>query len=149
MITTRSLLTAFLLAPLCALTAIAQTKPNFTGTWNLNQQKSKSSDSITIEFNQKDNNLTEAFNAGQGGELEAKYTIDGKESEVSTGDATIKATAKWDGDALVIDFRGPEEGRYFVRKLTLSADGKTMTINLKHSMPNGGMAEKLWVFEKQ
>jgi hypothetical protein len=94
MITTRSLLTAFLLAPLCALTAMAQAKPNFTGTWKLNQQKSKSSDSITIEFNQKDNNLTEAFNAGQGGELEAKYAIDGKESEVSTGDATIKATAK-------------------------------------------------------
>jgi hypothetical protein len=149
MITRRSLLTAFLLAPLCALTAMAQTKPNFTGTWKLNQQKSERSGSITIEFNQKDNNLTEAFNAGQDGELEAKYTIDGKESEVSTGDATIKATAKWDGDALVIDFRGPEEGRYFVRKLTLSADGKTMTINLKHSLPNGGMAEKIWVFEKQ
>jgi len=149
MITRRSLLTAFLLAPLCALTAMAQTRPNFTGTWKLNQEKSKSSDGITIEFNQKDNNLTEAFNAGQGGELEAKYTIDGKESEVSTGDATIKATAKWDGDALVIDFRGPEEGRYFVRKLTLSADGKTMTINIKQSMPNGGMAEKIWFFEKQ
>ena len=149
MITTRSLLTAFLLAPLCALTAMAQARPNFTGTWKLNQQKSKSSDSITIEFNQKDNNLTEAFNAGQDGELEAKYTIDGKESEVSTGDATIKATAKWDGDALVIDFRGPEEGRYFVRKLTLSADGKTMTINIKQGMPNSGMAEKIWVFEKQ
>ncbi len=149
MITTRSLLTAFLLAPLCALTAMAQAKPNFTGKWNLNQQKSKSSDSITIEFNQKDNNLTEAFNAGQGGEFEAKYTIDGKESEIPTSDATIKATAKWDSDALVIDFRGPEEGRYFVRKLTLSADGKTMTINLKHSLPNGGMAEKIWVFEKQ
>jgi hypothetical protein len=79
----------------------------------------------------------------------AKCTIDGKESEVSTGDATIKATAKWDGDALVIDFRGPEEGRYFVRKLTLSADGKTMTINIKQGMPNGGMAEKIRVFEKQ
>ena len=149
MITTRSLLTAFLLAPLCALIAMAQTKPNFTGTWKLNQQKSESSGSITIEFNQKDNNLTEAFNAGQGGEFEAKYTIEGKESEVSTGDATIKAAAKWDGDALVIDWRGPEEGRYFVRKLTLSADGKTMTINLKHSLPNGGMGEKIWVLEKQ
>jgi hypothetical protein len=151
MITTRSLLTAFLLAPLCALTAMAQARPNFTGTWKLNQQKSKDSDvvTLTIEFNQKDNNLTEAFNTGQGGEFEAKYTIDGKESEVSTGDATIKATAKWDGDALVIDWRGPEEGRYFVRKLTLSADGKTMTINLKHSLPNGKMGEKIWVLEKQ
>ena len=151
MITTRSLLTAFLLAPLCALTAMAQARPNFTGTWELNQQKSKDSDvvTLTIEFNQKDNNLTEAFKAGQGSEFEAKYTIDGKESEIPTNDATIKTTAKWEGDALVIDFRGPEEGRYFVRKLTLSADGKTMTINLKHSLPNGGMGEKIWVLEKQ
>ncbi len=46
-------------------------------------------------------------------------------------------------------WRGPEEGRYFIRKLTLSADGRTMTINLKHCLPNGGMAEKVWVFEKQ
>ena len=106
-ITTRFRPTAFLLAPLCALIAMAQTKPNFTGTWKLNQQKSKSSDSVTIEFNQKDNNLTQSLslNAGQDGELEAKYTIDGKESEIPTSDATIKATAKWDGDALVIDFK--------------------------------------------
>src|SRR5262245_2593414 len=38
---------------------------------------------------------------------------------------------------------------YFVRKLTLSAYGKTMTINLKHSLPNDGMDEKIWVFEKK
>ena len=156
MITTRSLLTAFLLAPLCALTAMAQTKPNFTGTWKLNMQKSKFAgdglEGVTIEFNHQDNNLTEAFTHFQGGgenTIEAKYTIGGKESEAPVGDEVIKATAKWDGDALVIDWRGPEEGWYYVRKLTLSADGKTMTINLKHSLPNGGMDEKIWVFEKQ
>jgi hypothetical protein len=61
----------------------------------------------------------------------------------------IKATAKWEGDALVIDWRGPEAGRYDIRKLTLSADGKTMTINHKHSLPDGGMSEKTWILEKQ
>src|SRR5262245_1335570 len=154
MITTRSLLTAFLLAPLCALTAMAQARPNFTGTWKLNQQKSKGSDGVTltIEFNQKDNNLTEAFTLNQGGgdsTIEAKYTIDGKESEAPIGDEVIKATAKWEGDALVIDWRGPEAGRSFIRKLTLAGDGKIMTINLKQSWPNGGMNENIWVFEKQ
>src|SRR5262249_59015601 len=97
-------------------------------------------------------NLTETYKDLQGGgenAMEAKYSIGGKESEAQVGDEVIKATAKWDGDALVIDWRGPEEGWYYVRKLTLSADGKTMTINLKHSLPNGGMDEKNWVFEKQ
>jgi hypothetical protein len=47
MITTRSLLTAFLLAPLFALIAMAQARPNFTGTWKLNQQKSKGLDGVT------------------------------------------------------------------------------------------------------
>src|SRR5215813_1313980 len=100
MITTRSLLTAFLLAPLCALTAMAQTKPNFTGTWKLNIQKSKFAgdgpEGVTIEFNHQDNNLTEAFTHFQGGgenTIEAKYTIGGKESEAPVGDEVIKATA--------------------------------------------------------
>jgi hypothetical protein len=71
------------------------------------------------------------------------------ESEVPIGDQVIKATAKWEGDALVIDWRGPEAGRYDIRKLTLSADGKTMTINHKHSLPDGEMSEKTWILEKQ
>ena len=138
-----------MLAALCVLSAGAQTKPNFTGTWKLNQQKSNSSDSITIEFNQKDKDLSEAFASQQGGDVDAKYTLDGKESEVPIGDSAIKATASWEGDALIIDWRGPEEGRYNTRKLTLSADGKILTVNLKHSLPNGGMGELTWVFDKQ
>src|SRR5262249_31269012 len=98
------------------------------------------------------NNLTEAFTHFQGGgenTIEAKYTIGGKEKEAQGGDEGIKNTAKWDGDALVIDWRGAEEGWDYVRKLTLSADGKTKNIKLKHSLHNGGMDEKIWVFEKQ
>src|SRR5262249_61470398 len=111
MITTRSLLTAFLLAPLCALTAMAQTKPNFTGTWKLNQQKSKFAgdgpEGVTIEFNHQDNNLTEAFTHFQGGgenTIEAKYTIGGKGSEGTGGGEGRKTHDKWDGDAHVIDW---------------------------------------------
>lgn len=155
---TKHLLTTCLLVGLCASIAVAQTKPNFTGAWKLNLQKSKFAGSspggvsVTIEFNHKDNNLTEAFTSSQDSSehtIEAKYTIDGKESEVPTGDEVIKATTKWEGNALVIDWRGPQAGRYFVRKLTLAADGKTMTINLKRSVPDGGMVEETWVLEKQ
>jgi hypothetical protein len=153
---TKYVLTACLLVGMCALIAVAQNKPSFNGTWKLNLQKSKfagdSPKSVTIEFNHKDNNLTEAFTSSQvGGEhtVEARYNIDGKGSDVPLGDEVIKATTKWEGDALVIDWRGPEAGRYFIRKHTLSADGKAMTINIKRSRPDGGEAEETWVLEKQ
>jgi len=154
----KSQLAACLLMGLCALIAVAQSKPNFTGAWKLNLQKSKFADnipeglSLTLEFNHKDNILTEAFSYSQGASehsVEGKYAIDGKESDVPNGDAVIKATAKWEGNALVIDWRGPEAGRYFIRKLTLAPDGKSMTIKLNRSRPDGGMAEETWVLEKQ
>jgi hypothetical protein len=150
------LLMACLLIGLSTLTAVAQTKPSFSGVWKMNPQKTKlagnSSDGIAIEFNHKDNDLTEAFTVLQVGDeytIDAKYAIGGKESEVPIGDQVIKATAMWEGDELVIDWRGPEAGRYNIRKLTLSPDGKTMTVNLKHSLPDGGMSEKTWILQKQ
>ena len=60
---------------------------HFTGAWKLKIQKSKFADSSpgdvsgTIEFNHKDNNLTEALTvSGVGGDcaIEGKYAIDGK-----------------------------------------------------------------------
>ena len=146
-----------LLMFLCALIAVAQSKPNFTGVWKLNLQKSKFAAnipedfSLTLEFNHKDNILNEVFAYSQGAvkhSVEGKYDIDGKESDVANGDDVIKATAKWEGNALVIDWRGPEAGRYFIRKLTLAPDGKSMTIKLNQSRPDGGMAEETWVLEK-
>jgi hypothetical protein len=150
---TKYLLTAYFLLGLFVFTTIAQTKPSFTGTWKLNPQKSKlggvNSDSIIIEFDQKDNDLTESFHHGPA-TVEARYSIDGKEGQAQlSGGPGMKATASWEGDALVIDWRGPEPGRYTIRKVTLAADGKSITVNLKHSLPGDGMGEETWTLEKQ
>ncbi len=60
---TKDLLTTCLLVGLCALITVAQTKPNFTGAWKLDIQKSKFAGSspgdvsVTIELNHKANTL--------------------------------------------------------------------------------------------
>lgn len=63
--------------------------------------------------------------------IDAKYTTDGKESSVNVGDDNVTATAKWEGSTLVIEWKG--DGRSFLRKFTISPDGKTMTIAVHHS----------------
>ncbi len=157
-----SLACAVLLAAYCVTSITAQTapsaastKPNFTGTWKMNPQKSKLSgrgpESIIIKLDHRDNYLTEALTVSGGGDertIEAKYTTDGKESVVQIEDDVVKATVKWEGNALVIVWKGPE-GRLFGRNLTLAAGGKTMTINMKQNRPDGSEVEDTLVFEKQ
>lgn len=151
---------------LCALfgvvSATAQTapaakpaKPNFSGTWKMNPQKSKFAGSgpegITIKLDHKDNNLTEALTiAGGGGErtIDAKYITDGKESDLQIGGDAAKATVNWEGEALVIEWKAAE-GRFFRRKLTLSPDGKTLTLTVKQNRSDGSEAEDTVVLEKQ
>jgi len=139
---------------LCASIAGAQTKPNFSGTWKMNPQKSKfeggeGPSSIVIKIDQKDPGISESVTVGgsNGDEtVEGKYTTDGKESEVQLGPNTAKATARWEGDALVIEWKG--EGLSFRRKHTLSADGKTMTMAV-HRPGKDGEVDETVVLEKQ
>jgi hypothetical protein len=135
--------------------AATSTKPNFTGTWKMNPAKSKfergGPDAITIKLDHKDNNLSEAVtisNSGNERTMEGKYITDGKESEVQMGGDTAKATVKWEGDALVIEWKAVE-GRFFRRKLMLSTDGKTLTLNVTQSQGDGSQAEDVVVLEKQ
>jgi hypothetical protein len=143
------------LVGLCALTAAAQTKPDFSGTWKMNPAKSKfergGPNSITIKFEQKDANLSEVMTLGGdggGGErsVEAKYTADGKETDVAMGDQTVKGSIKWEGETLIIAWKGDD--RSFTRKCKLSADGKIMTLEVINSNSNG-TATDLVVFDKQ
>jgi hypothetical protein len=77
-----------------------------------------------------------------------KYTIDGKETTMNLPYLTgsVKATAKWEGDALTVEGKAEE---FNVRgKYTLSADGKTLTKASHLSTPNGDV-DGIIVFEKQ
>ena len=119
----------------------------------MNPAKSKFEDGgpsgITAKIDQKDDSVTEAITVtGDNGDqsVEGKYTTDGKEIEVQVGPNTAKGTAKWDGDALVIEWKS--EGFIFRRKLALSTDGKTLTMAVHRTGENGEVDETV-VFDKQ
>jgi hypothetical protein len=152
---TQSLAVAALIACLCVLSVAAQTKPNLSGTWKLNQEKSKFTgggpENLVIKIDHKEPAFTEdwAMTARDGNQrsFQAKYTTDGKETEQEVMGRTAKTSAKWDGDALVIEFKS-EDG-FFRRKITLSADGKTMTKLVTQTRGDGQQTEDTVVFEKQ
>ncbi len=151
----RMIFLALLLSTFATINTIAQTKqPNLSGTWKMNAEKSKfeqgGPSEITIKIDHKDASLTEALMLVTGGgdrTVEAKYTTDGKESTQDVMGATAQTSAKWDGDALLIDWK--IEGASFSRKISLSADGKTMTMIVKQSSPDGQSATDTVVLEKQ
>src|SRR5262245_48907873 len=121
---------AFMIAAivcLCASIAAAQTKPDFTGSWKMNREKSKfergGPESLLIKIDHKEPAFVEDWTVTTpNGErtFQAKYTTDGKETEQEVIGRTAKTSAKWEGDALVIEFK--TESGFFKRKITISAD---------------------------
>src|SRR5262245_46863163 len=143
---THLLTIAVLITCLCASFVTAQTKPNFSGTWKMNPQKSKFSgggpDNILIKIDHKEPAPAEDWSISTPtGErsFQAKYTIGGKETEQEVMGRTAKTQAKWEGGALVIEWKA-EDGA-FKRKITLSADGKTMTKVVTQSRDGGEQTE--------
>lgn len=144
-----------LLAAMMAAGASAQTKqPNLSGTWKMNAEKSKfeqgGPSAITLKLEQKDVSLTETLilmNDNGERSMDAKYTTDGKETAQDVMGRTAQTSAKWEGDALVIDWKA--EGGGFSRKLTVSPDGKTLTMIVKQSGPDGQGSTDTVVLEKQ
>jgi hypothetical protein len=123
---------------LCIFFAAAQTKPNLTGTWKMNPSKSKfvngGPNEIIIKFDQKDSSFAETLTVTENnGEHQAalKYTADGKAATNQIEEKTVTVTAKWEGETLVIEMM--ENENLFIRKITLAADGKSMTMAVHRS----------------
>lgn len=140
---------------LLAAFATAQTKQsNLSGTWKMNAEKSKfergGPSGITIKFDHKDGSLAETLMlVTDGGDrtVDLKYTTDGKEASQDLMGSVTQTAVKWETDGWLIEWKA--EGRSFNRKLTLSADGKTMTMVVKQSSPDGETATDTVVLEKQ
>jgi len=116
--------------------AMAQAKPDFTGTWALDTAKSdqgggggrggpagpmtikQTADTLTTEMTRGENKVT------------ATYKLDGTESVNTTGMGESKSTAKFDGAKLVIKTvrETPNGTMESTATYTLSADGKEMTV---------------------
>ena len=75
-------------------------------------------------------------------------TTDGKESTFSASGADVKATAKWEGNALVIVSSVPVAGIAYNDRMTLSPDGKLLTSVVRLDTAQGAF-ELTVVFDKQ
>ncbi len=153
------LFSAAAVAALFALLQVqAQAKPNFSGSWKLNVNKSDfgpmpAPDSRSDTITQADPEIKDSFTqSGQMGEITAdvKYLTDGTETTNTLRGNEIKSVAKWEGDELVVasktSFNGA--GVTFNDRWTLSADGKTLTIQ-RHAISPMGEADQKIVLEKQ
>ncbi len=152
-------LLVLVLALASTIAALAQTKPNFTGTWKQNNAKSTVRPGPTYQYVNKidhqDPNLTvtTVFSGGNrpDSSYTRTYTTDGKPtvSKDREGDE-FTTTVKWEGDTLVFETVEKERGANISSRETwnLSEDGKTLAKTLHSSGPQGERDQK-YVLEKQ
>ncbi|SRR5579885_348854 len=144
----RSILKYALAVAVLAGAALAADKPNFSGEWSLNLDKSNLGPmppptSMTRKVDHSDPalNFTEAVVGSPQGDqtVTIKVTTDGKESTNQMMGNPAKTTAKWEGNDLVIsmsmDFQGTEIK--LTDKWSLAEDGKTLTDNRHVVIPQG------------
>jgi len=128
------------------LTPQAQGKPNFTGTWKLNTEASKTEQgdpmsnykSFILTLDHKEPALSIKQVIVESGERTLIYsaTTDGKEHPSKIYDQPAIAWAKWEGNSLTMYLKRDlpqSDGRQIetTRTVTLSPDGKTMTASVK------------------
>ncbi len=143
----------FILITVLVLASGLAAKPNFTGDWKLNPAKSDfgqfpAPSKLTMSIGHDDPNLKVSTSmAGDYGEFtwEAAYTTDGKECINKMRDNESKSTVTWDGDILLINTKTSFGGNDMTisDKWTLSADGKTLTIDRKFASSQGEMVQKI------
>jgi hypothetical protein len=146
---------AFIILP---LNLNAQGKPDFSGTWTLNAQKSDQpaqggggggmrmgggGDFVAKqEANLLTVNRTRNNPNGEAMTTTSKYTLDGKESVNSTGRGESKSVATWSGNTLNIktsqsfDMGGETRAMNTSEAWTLT-DAKTLSVKTTRTSPNG------------
>ncbi len=155
---TVSLFVAFCWLAGAAATLSAADKPDYSGDWKLNVQKSEvgpmSPASMTEKIDHKDPDLkvVTAATGGPQGDVsyQAKYTTDGKECSNEFGGMQAKSTVSWDGSSLTFSTKmnAGDADVVIKGKWTLSADGKTLTQSAHVTTPQGEF-DMAYVFEKQ
>jgi hypothetical protein len=139
---------------------------NFSGTWALNESKSKFGDAqfrmaaSLLTVKQEGNNLaidrTSSGPDGQEMKTTGKYTLDGKESEnAGFMDSKTKSTVKWLADnksitiasTTVFNMNGDSMEMKATETWTLDGD-KILKIETSNTMPDGEMKTSL-VYDKK
>ena len=147
--------------------AAAAAKPNFTGTWVLDASKSEgvqpeAKETLTVKQDGDKIEVERKMTTPRGERTSSDtYTADGKDADCTRqfgqNSITGKRTAKWSADGTTLEindkasFKTPEgEDRTneSSAKWTLSADGKTLTIESKGGGMRGPQQSKR-VYTKQ
>ncbi len=152
-----------------AVAASAQTKPNFAGAWGLDKAKSQGLDQrmadvdVTWTITQDDSKIsieskvTGGNGGGRGMGGPRIYTLDGKEVTAEAGGqmgGTNTTKATWSGSTLELSsvragsFNGNDFKSTTTDKMSLSGDGKTLTV-VRHSESPRGTFDSTMVFSKQ
>ncbi|HEX8162083.1 MAG TPA: hypothetical protein VF538_09435 [Pyrinomonadaceae bacterium] len=151
-----ALVSAFALAVcLCGALSAAQAKPDFTGSWKWNQAKSQVGPGFhpitSLRFEQKGETFAEEVSVDAPGGAKTftlKYALDGKETPGKVLGKSMTLSAKRDGDALVIRWRDEVEDYTVTRRLTLSADGRTLEMTIREIAPEHQREDRV-VLERQ
>ncbi len=131
-------------------------KPNFTGEWKMNLAKSSFGalpppEVLTRSIRHDDPALT-IVEVQQSPVTDQKatrkYVTDGTPTTFETTGATVSSSAKWEGPVLVVVSKVEALGLGFNDRMSLSADGKALTSQVRVSSPQGDV-EFTVVFDKQ
>jgi len=131
--------------------AVAADKPDFSGNWKLNTEKSDfgpmpKPGKVDFVIVHKDPAMDIKSTAvTQMGEVanEVKMTTDGKEFVNNAHGHEIKGTAVWDGRILLVTKKLDMQGTQIVvkEKWTMSEDGKSITQEISISSPQGELKQ--------
>jgi hypothetical protein len=131
-------------------------KPNLSGEWKMNASKSNFGvlpppTSMTRSITHAEPTLTivEKQQSAMGDQnTTRKYTTDGSAMTFEANGATVKGSAKWAGTTLEVESDVELIGASFQDKMTLSADGRTLTSQVHITSPQGDVDVTV-VFDKQ
>jgi hypothetical protein len=154
----RKLALTAVLAVALAITGYAQKKPDFSGSWTVDQAATDAANPAPagggaggggargggrgmgagpMTIKQTADALT-IERQGPNGAMSTVYKLDGTESEITMGRGTVKAKAKVEGDKIVIEqTRTGQDGTPVTSTITYSMDDKGM-LWVENKTPNGG-----------
>lgn len=154
---THNIVVLFALGVIFSVSA-AHAKTSFTGTWKLDVEKSDFGpmphpNSLVDKIEQSDAVIKiNRAQSNQNGEMsyDVAYTLDGQESTNTVRGNPLKSTAKWDGDALLIETKVKiQDNDIQINDRWTLGEGGTTIVIARHLKSAQGEGDQKLVMVKQ
>lgn len=149
----KTVLLLVVMLALAGLACNADDKPNFTGKWVLDTEKSDfgpvpppTSQSQDIDHKDPKLKVKTVSKSPQGeNTVESNRTTDGQENTNTMGQTEVKSKTVWEGKKLVTTMKRQIQGMDIDIKDTwdIAEDGKSFTITRELKTPQGDFTQKL------